>query len=450
MTQDASFVYQSMISKETPVNVQNRVFNYAAKNKDVELLIKLSQLTNLDAEIDEKLSKRQEAEVLAAWASRQGRTTDALIERFASEKRATLLTQLAQRTDLPEALYLQIAKHESASVGEAILKNSSAPEAARITAAKHALRSVRASWSTHQRVTDLFRGAPAQAALVGLEHAPSLQHLCGLLGTIDRSNHNAVVDKTIELLITKSTELDYTTRTNMDTVWSTLGADQRTRLISGINEAVSADKLSFNGGGHFLKDLISRPVIDPIERALEIIVSSVDETEIRIALNETVNKGNYTQRREALHRAVLNINCPVDAITSQVGFMDRDDLGTLAERVIDNDDIILDLLKISASNVAPVVVKAGKDLRNYVEKVAAGSETPVWARFLVSHINDTSFAISVLGAKDVLTDYSLAPAARKLMLDRLGEDNSRWELLERLIVEWSGTLPDLLNSVDNL
>jgi len=450
VTQNASFVYMSLFSKDTPVNVQQRVFTYASHNKDIELLIKLCQLSNLDPDLDDQLSKRQEAEVLAAWASRPGRTTDALIARFATEKRATLLTQLAQRTDLPEALYLQIAKHESASVGEAILSNSSAPEAARVLAAKNALRSVRASWSTHQRVSDLFRGAPASAALVGLAHAPSLQHLCGLLGTLDRSAHDAVVDRAIELLISKSSELDYTSRTNVETVWSALGSEQRSRFVDGITAAVAAEKLTFNGGGYFLKDLINRPVVDPIERALETIVTSDDETDIRIAINDAVNSGNYQQRREALHRAVQNPKSPVDAITSHLGYMDRDDLGALAERVIDNDDLILELLQTSAHNVAPVVSRAGKDLRVYVEKVAAGSETPMWARFLVTNINDVQFALSVLGVRDVITDYSLAPAARQLMLDRLGEDNSRWELLERLIVEWSGTLPDLLNLVDNL
>jgi hypothetical protein len=450
MTQHASYVYDALLHRTPDVNVQQRVYKYASHNKDIELLVRLCHLANLDPDMDQLLSKRQEADVLVAWASRPGRTSEELIERFSKEKRATLLTQVATKGDLPDTLYLELAQHPSASVGEAILSNSKAPVAARAAAAANAMRTVRTSWSTQSRVAELFRNAPAEAANAAVNAAPSIPHLCGLVPSINPDAQQNVVTRLVELLIATKHEHDYQTRSSTETVWGHLTLVSRKEFVAAVEAAVAKGELGTEGSSHFLRELLNRPTVDPIEVALETLATSVDAGDIHAALTKVVNDGSYHQRREGIRRAIVNSNASVESIINHIGYADRDDVELLASRVVDSDALLLILMETSGRQVVSALESAGRDPKVLIRQVAKGAETPGWVKTLRAVEKDPSFALEILGAHDVFTAHSSVDAARELVLSRLGDDDSRWELLDRLIGEWSGTLPGLLDLIENL
>jgi hypothetical protein len=450
MTQHASFVYDALLNRTPDLNVQKRVYKFASENKEIELLVRLCHLANLDPTIDLLLSKREEADVLVAWATRNGRTSEELIARFSKEKRATLLTQVATKSDLPESLYLELAQHPSASVGEAILSNSKAPVAARAAAASNAMRTVRTSWSTQSRVADLFRNAPSEAAIAAVDSAPSIPHLCGLLPSINPEAQDKVVTRLVGLLIATRDAHDYQTRSTTENIWGQLTLNSRKDFVAAIEDAASKNLLGMEGSSYFLKELINRPTIDPIEVALETLATSIDEGEINGALIKVVNDGSFHQRREGIRRAIANTQTNVQSIIGHIGYAEPDDVELLAMRIVDNDALLLILMESSGRQVVRALEKAGRDPQQLIRKVANGADTPNWVKTLRVVENNPSFALEILGARDVFTAHSSVDAARELVLTRLNDVDSRWELLDRLIGEWSGTLPGLLDLIENL
>ena len=119
-------------SREVPLELQHRIFANAVANKDHALAVKLLNHPSLDQSVDDKLRDVEAAAVKAAWAARPGRSTAELTALVDAEKRANVLTALAERTDLPEEVYVAIAaKATGIKTLSALVSNSNAPSEAR-------------------------------------------------------------------------------------------------------------------------------------------------------------------------------------------------------------------------------------------------------------------------------------------------------------------------------
>lgn len=121
---------------ELALDIQQRILAYGSRVKDTHLLARLASHPALTPELDDRLREIELAEVKAAWAGRPGRSAAELVKLVDNEKRVKVLTALAERQDLPSALYEQIAKKAKGQAALfALASNTAAETSARHTAA---------------------------------------------------------------------------------------------------------------------------------------------------------------------------------------------------------------------------------------------------------------------------------------------------------------------------
>jgi hypothetical protein len=133
MNNPISRVYHVYLdANEINLDTQKRIFTYGSRVRDASLLARLAGHPSLTAEMDARIRDIDLAEVKAAWAARPGRQTADLVKLVEKEKRVKVLTSLAERDDLPDELYNQLAvKSTGQSALFAIASNVNAPQQAR-------------------------------------------------------------------------------------------------------------------------------------------------------------------------------------------------------------------------------------------------------------------------------------------------------------------------------
>jgi len=110
MTETFGLVYRSLLAVENLSTViQERIFQYASKLKDYELLAALARHQNLHPEIESRFANVPHAVVKAAWAARPSRTDEELTALVENETRVKVLTALASRDDTPQKVFSLIA-----------------------------------------------------------------------------------------------------------------------------------------------------------------------------------------------------------------------------------------------------------------------------------------------------------------------------------------------------
>jgi hypothetical protein len=116
---------------------QQRVFNYAKRNKDEPILIGLLGRRDLSPSIDAEIGAMSTAKVLSAWFARPGRTREEVLARLAKEKRVTVLESAARQPNMFDEVYLHCAQFAgSLRVAIALVENQSATLESRCIAAR--------------------------------------------------------------------------------------------------------------------------------------------------------------------------------------------------------------------------------------------------------------------------------------------------------------------------
>jgi hypothetical protein len=111
MSIEMSQVYKSLLANANPsLKLQKKIYEYANKTNNSDLLSSLAGHSDLDPSIDLLLKNSDIASVKAAWASREGRTFTELEDLVKGETRVKILQALAEKEGLPEELYEAIAK----------------------------------------------------------------------------------------------------------------------------------------------------------------------------------------------------------------------------------------------------------------------------------------------------------------------------------------------------
>jgi hypothetical protein len=445
--ESTSNLFHALCTDGSPAELQRRVLKYAAATKDNTLLVHLAGLGNLDPEVEVALSKRGEAEVLMAWACRPGRSTEDLVARFSSEKRATLLAELAARTDLPADVYTELAKHSSASVATALLVNVNAPLEARKKAAERAVTTVRDSYSASYNVRSMFADLPQEVRDHAIMFAKSPAQIVGLVGVISPDAVGNAAERVIELL--KSDVAGWNVRTALDTVWNALDINGRkelqTRLLS-LNDTT----VFTNNAQQIINDFASRSLSDPIQDAIEALGVETDPDTIR-ALYKQISSASYHSRKEALAAAAGNPNTPFEILVDDVRWFDE----TVAEALTKRSDFTIESAKLFLDarvgldifETFAVVVDAEEMLRY---ACADSVHLPYWVDNTKVIQSKPVLALELYPISKVFDHAAVAKLARNLVMERLGDDDKRWETFNGLASEWSSGLTGLLDAVDQL
>lgn len=445
--QAASTLFHALLTDNAPVELQRRVLRHADATKNHSLLIRLAGIVNLDADVDAALSKRGEADVLMAWANRPGRTTEQLVARFSSEKRATLLAELAARTDLSVEVYTELAKHSSASVATALVVNTSAPLEARRKAAERAITTVRDSYSASYNVRTMFTDLPQEVRDHAVAFAKTPSQIVGLVGIVSSDALETAAERVLELL--KADNTGRNVRTALDTVWNALDIPGREKLQERLR-SVTAATVFTRAAMQIIDEFITRSLTDPISDAIRALGEETDPNTIR-ALYKLTSNGSYQERRDALAAAVLNHNTPIDLLTNDIRWIDESMAATLAQRPDFNLESAMMFLDARAGlemfeEFAKVV--NGEELLRHL--TASISGLPYWAGATSVIQAKPELALDIYPVSAVFDHTNVAGLARTLVIERLGDDDKRWETFNGLAAEWSGGLTALLDAVDQL
>jgi hypothetical protein len=443
---NAAGLFTALLQDDTPVSLQQRILNHATANKDVELMVRLSRIASLDAEIDTALGKRPEAEVLLAWASRPGRTSEALIERFSKEKRATLLAELASRTDLSEALYLELARSESASVALAITTNTTAPIEARRTAAGRAVSTVRDSYSTMHRIKEILNGLPAEVAIHALERVTTPLQIAGLSQMVEDGDVLQLAVRMAAILETH--DASWHSRNALHTVWERLSADERVVFQDGLRKVVANDQAT-ETAKHHASEFVRRPALDPVSAAVKELATESDPMMLRKHY-ATASAAGYGQLRKAFIHAVKNPASPFDMIKEELRLADSEDLRFLSNRSDFDMSAAQDLLFAGGSAEAFDIFAAKTDALALARMFSGTGNAPGWLAHTELATRNPAIMLELYAAGYVISHPHTSEIARELLVTQLAEDDEKWLTFQRLLPEWDNTLTSLLDAVQQL
>lgn len=294
--------------------------------KDFDSLTKMCDLSNLDPKVDAELANIPNPKVRGAWLKRDGRTVDEVMAMIRSEKRATVLAEIAG-LELPDGTHARLlAASDSALVSLALLESQHAPAEVRAEAARRAAARDLNHPQMRRLRTELERdpslGAPILEAVdlrsslfeTALSHAPTMTaaawqrvvdrielHLAegaGLLAhprrygpTADGAGGKALVmcDRILSAPWADAAMHDYVTTVVERAKPLLVGADKfRLPQLQNIVSQVEAK----------LQGRVGRPVADPCAELLTRIQTIEDDETAASVLAEVL--GYPTERRTPL------------------------------------------------------------------------------------------------------------------------------------------------------
>jgi hypothetical protein len=448
----ARFVYEALLSPDATPEVLRRVYEYADRVKDTDLLVSLTTHPKLDAELESILAARGEADILVAWSGRPGRSTEQLVTRFAKEKRATLLVALAGRGDLPEELYTQLANSGLATVCEAIALNGNAPLTARVRAASGITRRIKEGYNAPRTAKSMLASCPdevVEAAALGS------QRFGALAGIIDRCSESVAIQIAPNAVRLAAAVEGWNARHVLNDFWSNL---ESIPARIAFRDAVIAFNLEVQAGtaevkNSYLEQYATINLEDPITVALHSMTASSDPIEVQEAFNLIMNTGGFQHKINAAKLAAGLESIPVQHLVEYSRHLDTAALEKLCARIGDDVATAASVINNSDRDAFEVFVSKGSNPEALFRAMfAEAKRLPYWVTSTSSFYKNTELVFDLISVNEVLKfDHgSAANAAKNLMLEQLGDNPERWETFERLAPEWSGSLPSLLDAVVGL
>ncbi len=447
----ARFVYEALLSHDATPEVLRRVYAYADRLKDTELLVQITKHPKLDAELEAMLAARSEADVLSAWAGRPGRTTEQLMTRFAKEKRATLLTSLAQRADLPEELYNQLAGSGLATVCEAIALNGAAPLAARVDAAGGITRRVKDTYNAPRQIRNLLGDCPQEVIDAAALGSTRFGAITGLIEKVSPQVSVEVARAAVPLAAKVE---GWNARTLLNEFWSGLKSPlARQAFKDGVISFIAdVDAGNTTLENSYLRDFATIDLNDPVTSALNTLEQGGSDEEIQLAFN-VVTGASYQMRNLAANLGAKYTCIPVDRFFEYVRYLEPWALQQVVSRLNGDLSAAARLLDSGDADVFNALIDHGFDFETLVRAIHARSgNLSYWVHRNPRFHRNTDLVLDLIPVSLALQyDYgNVSSAAREMILERLGENPERWETFERLAPEWSGNLPGLIDAVIGL
>lgn len=448
----ARFIYEALLVSDASPDVLRRVVAYADRVGDTSLLCDVMRHPKLDKELEDALSKRTEADVLSAWASRSGRTTDELIARFSKEKRATLLSSLAKRGDLPDALYTQLAETELPTVCEEIALNAKAPIESRSKAAQFITGRIKDSYRSTYHATNLLGNCPQEVIDSAVVNSVRLGVMAGLASKISEDAAIKIASKAADLA---SNLEGWDGQHLLREFWGNLGYTKareifRDRVIELVAKSNAGEIVIKNSS---LAQYASVSLYDPIDLAISALASNNTEVNLRTEYDLVMRSGNYNQRLAANEHALKNGVVEVEDAVDYVRRVPDEVISAVISRRGTDSKLGSFLLSHGDHNIYDLLLKHGFDIENVLQTCyEVNGNLPYYVRQSHAFYSKADFALKYLSVNDALRfDYgAVASKARSLMLEHLADNAEMWEMFERLAPEWSGNLPSLIEAVEGL
>lgn len=440
--------------KEPTVEIQEKAFSYAEKQKDVTLFIQLLNCPNLDPNLEKKISLRSEADILVVWASNKARTTEQLLERFKKESRTTLLTQLAERDGLPKELYLQLAKMGKPTLSQSLLKNTNAPDEAKIIAAKYAVSGMKGNSTTESKVQSLFEKQSEEVNIAAISTVKAIGALAALTKILNGKESSLIATQFEKIISSREDYLNEWHNTQaILSIFRLIDPEGKARVRAVIKNEDESGHMRFVSSE--IKNLINAPDIDPIETAAKEILTVEDHQEIDNLITQVERSGNRRLLRMAIDNAVLNPYTKNLTLATNMNHVDYRDRAKILERIKNDidaltyvfqgylDSTIVDAVFKKGYNFLDNAMGDGVDNREFIKHLATISRPTINQ---LTRTNLIKIAPSeLLPYADVTSMLDNAPElARQTINDSLAGNAKAWVYFENLLPDWENSLPDLL------
>lgn len=475
--------YERLITNPSPIEpvLQVRIVEHLVREKEFASLGKFAARVDLSAEAEARIVARDEAQVLAGWAARPGRTHAEIIGRLGNEKRVTTLLPLAKMQGLPSEIYVEIAKRSSVKLTEALMTNPSVPEEiklARIVEIASLLDS-RRHWYVGQAVAE-FAGSSDTLRLALAAHSCSPSVLMAVLpeGGVDLP---AGMTEALVGRIARITEL-HAEDSSLGSLFvrlslQDLAPEQLKTLRPLVNGLVKAAKDSYsywnNTGFDTAKHLLSEKGRKHATQIRGLAVST-DADESQKLLRELLGSSKTSVKlpyKEAVFAAVaVNQVLPAQAVKPLLEeFVGSDEQRLFATWCARGE--VQALAEVALESWGqPDWVDSLADPRPFLEALVAlardkEESLPSWllSHPVVYHNPETALAllpwqslhevsnVPVYGDEsnvDLSTRDLVVDAAQRLIAERMGDDHLKWEVFATLAGEFEGTLHELLDAVE--
>jgi len=474
--------YERLITNPSPIEpvLQVRIIEHLVREKEYALLGKLAVRTDLSEESEARIVARDEALVLAGWASRPGRTHEELTRRLGNEKRVTTLLPLAKMQGLPAHIYGEIAKRSSVKLTEALMANPSVTEEIKLSRIVEiaSILDTRNHWYADQLLSE-FAGTSTTLRLALAAHSCSPSILLTVLSEDAVELPSGMTDdllKRIDRIVGDDNDSrlgDLLLRLSVQD----LSAEQLKKLRAVVNRVVKASKSSYsywNGSSYdAAKHMLSEKGRKQATQ-IRTLASSTDVEESRKLMLELLGSPKTASKKpysEAVYSAIaVNKVLPPEAVKPYFDdfrgydtqrlfatWCARGDFKALAEvaldgwgapdwlDTIDNPEPLLEevvALARSKGEVLPHWLVTHPSV--YHRPETALKLLPWQSLHAVSNVPQYGDVEDI----DVTKRDLVVDAAQKLIAERMGDDPQRWEVFATLANEFEGTLPDLLDAIE--
>lgn len=461
-----SIFYSQLLYSEKPIDpvTQKSVFRYFLRAKKYKELGRLAERGDTIAELDEKLGSRNEIGVITGWLRRPGRTREEIVARLAKEKRVSALLPLASMEDLPEEVYERVALQDSAKISVALLANKSVPRSLRVARAAALFADANFShWNTVEAVktSHLFDPgfvadlAPRVTSLAGA-------HFCLTNGKVTSADASRFLAMALAAEKTDQSDPHRYYHTSYEDVLCLLAeADLVAKDVEVLTKALrrgekrNQSRYGRNDFARGLSALESRN--SEFEVLLTEFVSCTDPVrtgERFTALLKTAT--DYQKER------VLSTGCRHQHLDSALMLPHVEDI-----RGADEESLVREWERRGDTTVlgrAMVTVFYGghwlevlKDpLPVLVEafRACGDDEPPYWLARHQLFLDHPERVVDLLGWGNLLVlaseDDKLRTAVSEKVTARLGSDPLLWENFDSLGEDFSGTLGELLDTVEKI
>lgn len=473
--------YERLITNPSPIEpvLQVRIVEHLVRQKAFGLLGKFAARVDLSEEAEARVVSRDEAPVLAGWASRPGRTHEELTRRLSNEKRVTTLLPLAKMPGLPADIYAEIAQRSSVKLTEALMANPSVPEEIKLSRIVEivSILDKRKHWYAEQAVSE-FAGTSTtlRRALAAHTCNPSI-----LMAVIPGD----LVEMPSELTASIFARLDRLAECRESQIGDllvrlsvqNLTAEQLKTLRKMVNGLVKSSKNTYSywstscydTAKHLLSEK-GRKHASQIRR----LACSTDVEESQKLLRELLGAPKNSAKlpyRDAVYPAIaVNQVLPAKLVKEYLdefsGFDERRLFATWCSR---GEIKVLAEVALEAWG-EPEWLELLSDPRPVLEEIVSlartkGEALPNWLMTHPAVYHQPEMALKLLPWQSLHqvsnvpqygSDENVDPtkrdlvidAAQKVIADRMGTDPQKWEVFATLADEFEGTLHELLDAVE--
>lgn len=474
--------YDRLITGQSPIDplLQVRIVEHLVRSKDFSLLGKLAARVDLCPPADALISARNEALVLAGWASRPGRTHDELIARLLAEKRVSTLLPLTKLPDLPEAVYMQIATRRSVKLTEALMVNPSVSAAIKMYCIDDlvAVLDAKSPWQATELLEQTAANDPSLLQAISRRStSPSLvTTILDKVACIDAETVTAIVEHIDDLVEhgndRRGSDDDMVALLELLAVHH-LDEDQLKTLRRAANIVAKRSASSYwqtsCKGAKLLLSASGRDtasLLRDLETSTDAAASSTLLRQLR-----AIDKAKPDTIDGCLQRAIArNTVLPVELVKPFLEQMP----GKHEERVLSTwlrRGELSALAEIAAESYGPPYwLESSTDpvplLRAVVEFVRSRNDVvPGWVLAHPAVLESTDTALQLLPwqylhqvgtvgwwsldeRETAIPAQRVIDAAQKLLTERMGTNRDKWEVFLTLANEFEGPLPELLDTVD--